>query len=79
MISCGWASTMTSVMLIWKSRSMTGMIQLKPDLAKRLYLPRRSIRPRWVGRTMRMPDRKMMTRKTPTPIPILVSHMVIPP
>jgi hypothetical protein len=35
------------------------MIQLKPGLAKRLYRPKRSMSPRWVGRTIRMPDKKM--------------------
>ena len=58
MISCGAASTIISVMLIWRIVSMTGMIQLKPGLAKRLYLPSRSMSPRCVGRTIRMPNRK---------------------
>ena len=61
MISWGWASTMTSVMFTWYSFSMTGMIQLNPALANLLYLPSLSIRPRWVGRTIRMPLRKKTT------------------
>ena len=56
MISCGSASTITSVMLTWYIRSMPkGMIQLNPGWANRRYLPSRSTRARWVGRTIRMP------------------------
>jgi len=46
-------------MLIWRIVSTTGMIQLKPGMANRLYRPSRSMSPRCVGRTIRMPSKKM--------------------
>ena len=71
MMVCGCASTSTSRMSTWNMRSMPGMITWKPGFEKRLYLPRRSTRPRCVGRTMRMPMRMsaaMMTMMAPAMI-----------
>ena len=62
MISCGSASTMISVTFTRNIRWMMGNTQLNPGWAKRRYFPSVSTSPRLVGRTIRMPMRKMKTR-----------------
>jgi hypothetical protein len=67
MISCGSAFTMTSVTLTRYIRSITGMIQLNPGIARCLYFPRRSTNPLLVGRTTLTPAKKINSVR-PTPI-----------
>src|SRR5262245_8686248 len=54
---------------------MSGKIQWNPGVAKRLYFPSCSMRPRWMGRTIRMP--KMNT--TSATINMIPTTFIVPP
>ena len=62
MIVCGVASTRVSRMsTLYILSTPNGIVRWMPGCAKRLYLPSRSMNARCVGRTMRMPERMVIT------------------